>query len=49
MTDDLDSELGFSSRSKDKNPSVTMLSGTDVTVEEDALSHRSTRGKVKEK
>jgi hypothetical protein len=49
MTDDIDSELGFFSRSKDKNSSsVTMLSETDITVEEDALRHRSTRGKVKE-
>ncbi|XP_021936633.1 ankyrin repeat and death domain-containing protein 1A-like isoform X4 [Zootermopsis nevadensis] len=48
MTDDLDSDLEFSSRSKDKNSSVTMLSRTDITVEEDALNHRSSRALKKE-
>jgi hypothetical protein len=48
MMDDVDSDVSFSSRSKDKqSSSVTMLTATDIAVEDD-LSHRSTRGELRE-
>jgi hypothetical protein len=47
MMDDVDSDVSFHSRSKDKrSTSVTMLTETDIAVEDDDLSHRSTRGEL---
>jgi hypothetical protein len=47
MMDDLESDMNFASRSKDKeSSSVRIATSTDLTVEgDDDLSHRSTRGK----
>ncbi|XP_023717979.1 ankyrin repeat and death domain-containing protein 1A isoform X2 [Cryptotermes secundus] len=49
MMDDVDSDMSFLSRSKDKqSSSLTMLTTKDIAVEDDDLSHRSTRAFKKE-